>query len=69
MRNPDILRDFLVALTAAMFLGIVTARVVVWWQTRMFPTPPGEPPYHAMVWDLLAEARQITIDAVENGGA
>ena len=62
MRDPSILRDFLVALTLTSAVAIVTARLMVWWIDRI-PTPPGEPPFKAMVWEVLAEARQITYDA------
>lgn len=67
MNNPEILRDFLVGLTCAMAVGILAARLMVWWESKEVPTPKGEPPFRHMVWDVLAEARQITVDAANQG--
>lgn len=67
--DPNLLRDFLAILAAATLFGILAARVWLWWDTRHTPlTPHGEPPIGDQVWRVLAEARQITIDAAEERG-
>lgn len=63
MRDPATLREFLIALTCACAVAVLAARTVVWWASRGLATPPGEPSLGEQKWRMLAEARQICIDA------
>lgn len=62
MFDPTVWRDAAVALVAAIGAGLLLLRFIDW---LLGPAPrPVQPPsFQDQAWDVLAEARQITIDA------
>lgn len=59
-------REFTAAMVAAIAVGLVTMRILVWLDERaVLAAERAEPPIGDQIWRVLAEARQITIDAAQ----